>query len=48
MGHYRLAPLNRGLIDGRPHGVGNDWNDVLRASMAEKYPGKNTSPEPGS
>ena len=38
----------RVLIDGRPHGAGNDWNDVLRASVAEKTPVPNVPPEPMS
>jgi hypothetical protein len=36
----------RVLTDGRPHGAGNDWNDVMRASMDEKHPAKNAPPEP--
>ena len=38
----------RVLVDGRPHGQGNDWNDVLRASMAEKAHVQNGPPEPRS
>lgn len=38
----------RVLIDGRPQRVGDDWNDVLRASRAENESQKNNFPEPGS
>ena len=38
----------RVLVDGRPLGQGNDWNDVLRASVAQKLPVQNGPPEPSS